>query len=429
MPRRIEDYALIGDTQTAALVARDGSIDWLCLPRFDSDACFSALLGTEEHGLWRLAPEGGVTGMTRRYRPGTLVLETEFTTADGVVRIIDCMPPRQETPDLVRVVEGVRGRVPMSMLLRIRFGYGRTHPWIRRTHSYEFVAVAGPDALGLRTAAPVEQHGADLVSRFSISEGERVGFVLTWGPSNLSMPVPVNPFRALEDTEKWWHNWMRQCCYSGPWEEAVRQSLVTLKALTYLPTGGIVASPTTSLPEAIGGVRNWDYRFCWLRDASFTLRALMMNGFEREASAWRDWLLRAAAGDASQLQIMYGCAGERRLPELEIPWLPGFEGSSPVRVGNGAVDQFQLDIYGELMDVLHEARNLGLAATEDAWKLQQSVLSWLESNVSRADRGIWEVRGPERHFTHSKVMAWVAFDRAVKAVETLKLEGPIDRWR
>ncbi|HSH61448.1 MAG TPA: glycoside hydrolase family 15 protein [Acidimicrobiales bacterium] len=424
---RIEDYALIGDTQTAALVGRDGSIDWLCLPRFDSGACFAALVGSHEHGHWQLGPAGGAFASSRRYRGDSLVLETTFTTAEGAVRIVDCMPPRKRDPDVVRVVEGVSGRVPMRMKLAIRFDYGRTIPWVRRVDG-RLYAIAGPDALVLDT--PVETRGEGLVTvaDFAVAAGEQVPFVLEWHPSHERPGGTVDAVDALGDTERWWEQWVGRCTYDGEWRDAVVRSLVTLKALTYAPTGGIVAAPTTSLPEQLGGVRNWDYRFCWLRDATFTLYALMTAGYQEEAQAWRDWLLRAVAGSPSEMQIMYGCAGERRLPELVLDWLPGYEGARPVRIGNAAVNQFQLDVFGELMDSLHQARRIGLPPDPFAWALQRALMEFLESRWQEPDEGIWEVRGPRRHFTHSKVMAWVAADRAVKAVERFGHDGPAQRW-
>jgi GH15 family glucan-1,4-alpha-glucosidase len=428
MPSRIEDYAVIADTQAAALVSRDGSIDWLCLPRFDSGACFAALLGEEGNGHWRIAPAGGVRQVQRRYQGDSLVLETEFETEDGSVRVVDFMAPRMADPDVVRLVEGVRGRVPMRMELRIRFDYGRLTPWVRRV-GRALLAVSGPEALVLRT--PVDHHGEDraTVADFQVAEGDRLPFTLTWNLSHQPLPDAVDPLRALDDTRAYWRNWADQCTYQGEWRDAVMRSLLTLKALTYQPSGGIVAAATTSLPEAIGGVRNWDYRFCWLRDATMTLTSLMAAGYEQEARDWREWLLRAMAGDPPALQIMYGPAGEARLPELELEWLSGYEDSKPVRTGNAAVAQFQLDVYGEVMDALHKARKLGLEAHPSTWALQRALLEFLEGNWQRPDEGIWEVRGPRRHFTHSKVLAWVAMDRAVKAVEELDHDGPVDRWR
>jgi GH15 family glucan-1,4-alpha-glucosidase len=428
MPPRIEDYAVIADTHTAALVSRDGSIDWLCLPRFDSGACFAALLGDERNGHWRIAPAGGVRRVRRRYRGDTLILETEFETEDGVVRLVDFMAPRIADPDVVRVVEGVRGRVPMRMELRIRFDYGRLTPWVRRV-GRALLAISGPEALVLRTEVP--HHGEDraTVADFEVTEGDRLPFALTWNLSHQELPDAIDPLAALQKTEAYWREWAGRCTYRGEWRDAVMRSLLTLKALTYEPSGGIVAAVTTSLPEAIGGVRNWDYRFCWLRDATMTLTSLMAAGYEQEAKDWREWLLRAMAGDPPALQIMYGPAGEARLPELELPWLPGYEASRPVRTGNAAIEQFQLDVYGEVMDALHRARELDIEPHPSAWALQQALLEFLEERWREPDEGIWEVRGPRRHFTHSKVLAWVAIDRAVKGVEQFGLEGPVERWR
>jgi GH15 family glucan-1,4-alpha-glucosidase len=424
----IDDYGLIGDTHTAALVSRGGSIDWLCLPRFDSGACFAALLGAVDHGRWLLAPASETSVTRRRYRGESLVLETEFETAEGVVRVVDFMPPRRTEPDVVRIVEGVSGRVPMRLELVIRFGYGEIVPWVRRLN-HTLTATGGPDAVCLRT--PVETRGEDLrtVADFAVSAGERIPFVLTWYPSHEPAPREIEAHRALEETEEWWGDWSRSCSYKGRWRDEVIRSLIVLKALTYAPTGGIVAAATTSLPEWPGGVRNWDYRICWLRDAAFTLSALMRAGHTSEAHAWRDWLLRAVAGDPADVQIVYGPAGERRLPELELAWLPGYEGSRPVRVGNAATEQLQLDVYGEVMDCLFQARRLGLRPREPAWALQRQLLGYLESGWRHEDEGIWEVRGPRRHFTHSKIMSWVAFDRAVKTVESQGEDGPLDRWK
>jgi len=425
---RIEDYALIGDTQTAALVGRNGSIDWLCLPRFDSGACFAALLGSREHGRWLLAPADDQATVRRRYRPGTLVLETTFTTATGEVRLIDCMPVRGEAPDVVRVVEGVRGRVPIVMDLVIRFDYGAFVPWVRRIDG-ALQAVAGPNAVELRTPVATLGEGLATTARFEVGAGDHLPFVLTWHPSHEPPPPAVDAARAVQSTTNWWSDWSAQCSTRGELRDLVVRSLITLKALTYAPTGGLVAAATTSLPEDLGGVRNWDYRYCWLRDATFSLYALMLAGYETEAVAWRDWLLRVAAGAPEQLQIMYGPAGERRLPELTLDWLPGYEASAPVRVGNAACHQFQLDVYGEVMDCLHQTRRLGVENDPDVWALQRALMEFLEGNWQEPDEGIWEVRGPRRHFTHSKVMAWVAADRAVKAVEQFGLDGPVDTWR
>jgi GH15 family glucan-1,4-alpha-glucosidase len=428
MPLPLEDYALIGDTETAALVGRDGSIDWLCFPRFDSSACFAALLGDRRHGRWSIRPAGSVRSVARRYREGTLILETDFSTDTGTVRIVDCMPVRGNNPDVVRVVECLSGRVAMRMELVIRFDYGSVVPWVRRMDGH-LLAVAGPEALSLAT--PVHTRGEDMttVADFEVVEGERVPFVLTWYPSHDVAPAPVDAVAAVEETERWWRDWSARCTMTGPWRDVALRSLITLKALTYAPTGGIVAAPTTSLPEQLGGVRNWDYRYCWLRDATFTLYSLMLAGYREEAEAWRDWLLRAVAGSPAQMQIMYGPAGERRLNEFEVDWLPGYEGSRPVRIGNAAARQFQLDVYGEVMDSLHQARNIGIQSDPDAWSLQQALMEFLESNWRQPDEGLWEMRGPRRQFTHSKVMAWVAFDRAVGACERIGLDGPVGRWR
>jgi GH15 family glucan-1,4-alpha-glucosidase len=424
---RIEDYALLGDTQTAALVGRNGSIDWLCLPRFDSPAMFASLLGTADHGCWRLAPVGPST-TTRRYRPGTLVLETDHDTPGGTVRVVDCMPIRGRAPDVVRVVEGLTGRVRMRMELVIRFDYGSAVPWVRRVDG-GLAAVAGPHAVELRT--PVETHGEgrSTVAEFEVAAGARVPFVLTWHPSHEPVPPGVDGIEAVAETTAWWQEWSGRCATTGDHRDLVQRSLITLKALTSAPTGGLVAAATTSLPEDLGGSRNWDYRFCWLRDATFSLYALLLAGYDDEAVAFRDWLLRVAAGAPEQMQIMYGPAGERRLPELELDWLPGYEASRPVRIGNAASGQFQLDVYGEVMDCLHQARRAGVPPDAESWDLQRVLMEFLEGHWRDPDEGIWEVRGPRRHFTHSKVMAWVAADRAVKAVERFRLDGPADRWR
>jgi len=425
---RIEDYGLIGDLQTAALVGRDGSIDWACFPRFDSGACFAALLGTAEHGRWIVGPRTDSWQTGRRYRPSTLILETDWQTDDGAVRVIDFMPPRGEAPDIVRIVEGLSGEVEMNSELVIRFDYGATIPWVRRIDDGR-IAVAGPDGLCYRT--PVEHRGENMrtIGEFTVQEGDRVPFVLTWYPSNQQPPEAVDPEQALQDTVEYWNDWADRCVYGGKWKGDVHQSLVVLKALTYAPTGGIVASPTTSLPEKIGGERNWDYRFCWLRDATLTLLAFLNAGYLEEARAWRVWLLRAAAGDPAALQIMYGVAGERRLSEITLDWLPGYEGSRPVRIGNAASEQFQLDVYGEVLDALHQGRVRELEVSKEAWALQRRLLGFLEHAWKEPDEGIWEVRGPRRHFTHSKVMAWVAFDRGVQAVERFGRAGPVERWR
>jgi GH15 family glucan-1,4-alpha-glucosidase len=424
----IEDYGLIGDLETAALVSREGAIDWLCFPRFDSGALFARLLGDSENGHWTIQPAGEFRPSRRAYRGDTLVLETELETDEGVVRLVDFMPPRETKPDLVRIVEGIRGSVEMEMELVIRFDYGSIVPWVR-TIEGTLVAIAGPDAVLLRT--PVECEGRDMrtYASFTVSEGDRVPFVLRWFPSSEPVPEPIDPEDALATTVSFWEDWASRCTYDGPWHDAVHRSVLTLKALTYAPTGGIVAAPTTSLPEWIGGVRNWDYRYCWLRDATLTLLALIRAGYVEEAGEWRDWLLRAIAGSPEDLQIMYGVAGERRLTELELPWLSGYEGSQPVRIGNGASDQLQLDVYGEVIDALYQGRRQGLAPSDDAWRLTGKVFDWLEAGWREPDEGIWEVRGPRRHFTHSKVMAWVAFDRAVKTVERYGRDGPVDRWK
>ena len=431
MSLRIEDYALIGNTHTAALVGRDGSVDWLCMPRFDSGACFAALLGTPGNGRWLLAPAAEVKTVRRKYRGDTLVLETEFELAGGErVAIIDFMPICESGGriDLIRIVEGRRGTVPMQMEAIFRFDYGRIIPWVRR-RDYGLSAVAGPDALQLRT--PVQMRGEDFttVARFSIPEGESIPFALTWQPSHLPEASRRDPVKALEETEEYWRKWSARCHDGGEWRPQIIRSLITLKALTYSPTGGIVAAPTTSLPEWIGSVRNWDYRYCWLRDATFTLYAMLVSGYTEEAAAFRGWLLRAIAGQPGQMQIMYGLAGERRLTEFEATWLPGYENSHPVRIGNAAHDQFQLDVYGEILDVFHTVQRYGFNPGDDAWKVVQVLIEFVENHWHEPDEGIWEVRGPRRQFTHSKVMAWVAVDRAVKAVERYGHEGPVDRWR
>jgi GH15 family glucan-1,4-alpha-glucosidase len=428
MASRIEDYAVIGDCFTAALVGRDGSIDWLCLPRFDSGACFAALLGNTDNGRWRIAPQQPVKEVRRRYREGSLVLETEFETAEGAVRLIDCMAARDGSPCVVRVVEGLRGRVTVGMELVIRFDYGSIVPWVQRTPE-GLSAVGGPDSLQLRT--PVELHNKDFrtVAEFSVRAGERVPFTLNWHPSYQPAPDAADPETALTEADAWWRDWSARCRYRGPYREAVLRSLITLKALTYQPTGGIVAAVTTSLPEQIGGVRNWDYRYCWVRDATLTLLALVNAGYIDEARAWRSWLLRAVAGRPDSLNIMYGLAGERRLTESEIGWLSGYEDSRPVRVGNAAHGQFQLDVYGEILNALYQARVCGLEPEPAALDVGRVLVEFVISAFDRPDEGIWEVRGPRRHFTHSKVMAWVALDRAVRAVEEFGLNWPAEVWR
>ncbi|MER5961632.1 glycoside hydrolase family 15 protein [Streptomyces sp. NPDC002057] len=431
MTQRIDDYALIGDLQTAALVGRDGSVDWLCLPRFDSAACFASILGDEDNGHWRIAPKGATTCTSRRYAEDSLVLETYWETRTGTVKVTDFMPQRDRAPDLMRIVEGVSGSVEMSGVLRLRFDYGSVVPWMRRADEHR-VAIAGPDAVWLRSEPPVKTWGQQFstCSSFTVEAGEKVAFVLTWHPSHEPRPELIDPHRALEQSLADWREWAARCTYRGPYREAVLRSLITLKALTYAPTGGIMAAPTTSLPEEVGGVRNWDYRACWLRDSSLTLGVLLAAGYVDEAQAWRDWLLRSVAGDPADLQIMYGPAGERRLPETTLPWLRGYADSAPVRTGNAAVDQFQLDVYGEVMDSLHRAREAGIPAERHAWNLQLSLLGFLESTWREPDEGLWEVRGPRRHFTHSKVMAWVAADRAVRTLEAdPSLPGDVARWR
>ncbi|MEU5313458.1 glycoside hydrolase family 15 protein [Streptomyces sp. NPDC021562] len=431
MDRRIEDYALIGDEQTAALVGRDGSIDWLCLPRFDSAACFARLLGDEDNGHWRIAPRGATTCTRRAYRRDTLVLDTEWETEQGTVRVTDLMPQREHAPEVVRVIEGVRGRVTVQSTLRLRFDYGSITPWMRRSGGHR-VAVAGPDSVWLRSDPAVRTWGEDFGthSEFTVEEGDKVAFVLTWHPSHEPRPPLGDPYAALRSSVADWRRWAARCTYEGPHRDAVMRSLITLKALTYAPTGGIVAAATSSLPEELGGVRNWDYRFCWLRDSTLTLGALLAAGYRKEAESWRNWLVRAVAGDPADLQIMYGLSGERRLPEFELDWLSGFGGSRPVRVGNGAVDQLQLDVYGEVMDSLSLARSAGLPTKPHMWSIQCTLLKFLEKTWRQPDEGLWEVRGGRRHFVHSKVLVWVAADRAVKTLEDYpELEGDLERWR
>ncbi|MGE0760409.1 MAG: glycoside hydrolase family 15 protein [Pirellulaceae bacterium] len=428
MALRIEDYGMIGDCQTVALVGKDGSMDWLCFPRFDSPACFAALLGTSDHGRWQIYPVEPVQKVERRYRDGTLILETEFETASGRVSLVDFMPPRSEEPDVVRIVEGLEGRVRLRCELAIRFDYGSVVPWVRKT-ARGIRAIGGPDSVCCFTNVPL--HGEDLrtVSEFELAPGERADFQLTWTPTYGREPQPRDAKQVLRDTEEWWTQWSGRCTYDGPWRDVVQRSLITLKALTYAPTGGLVAAPTTSLPEKLGGVRNWDYRYCWLRDATFTLYALITGGYLDEARAWRDWLVNSVAGTPSQIQIMYGLAGERRLTETELRWLPGYENSAPVRIGNSAAHQHQLDVYGEVMDALHLARRAGLEPSENSWRVQRALLKFLETDWRQPDEGIWEVRGPRRHFVHSKVMAWVAMDRGVAAVENSRLPGNVEVWR
>ena len=475
MPGMIEDYALIGDMQSAALISRDGSVDWLCVPRFDSPACFAALLGDDRHGHWSLAPaavaeavdnvddsSGPKTSpappsgqlpsgppqsgqpeparpgepqticegieVTRRYRGDTLILETEWHTPTGDIRVTDFMPPRDgKLPVLVRIVEGLSGSVDVSCVFRVRFGYGQVTPWVRRADSC-LLAVAGPDSLWLDT--PVELTGRSFAHEgtFTVLAGERVPFALAWVPSHESAPDRCDALQEAEVTQRYWDEWVSRCTYHGTYRDAVVRSLITLKALTFQPTGGIVAAATTSLPEDLGGVRNWDYRYCWLRDATITLEALLRTGYTGEASAWRAWLARAVAGDPADVQIMYGVAGERRLDEWEADWLPGYENSVPVRIGNAAVNQRQLDVYGEVIDALSLGRATGIAVDRHAWSLQRALLLFLERHWDEPDEGIWEVRGPRQHFVYSKVMAWVAFDRAVTAVKN-GMSGPAGRWQ
>ena len=428
MALRIEDYALIGDCRTAALVGKDGAIDWLCLPRFDSGAAFAALLGTRDHGRFVLAPASPIRETRRAYRPGTLVLETTFITEDGEVTVVDCMPRRDSEAHLVRMVVGVRGTVKMRMELAIRFDYGSSIPWVQKIDG-GISAIAGPDALVLYSDVDLRGEEMTTVSDFTVHEGERVPFVLSWYPSYGTKPDRLDAEEVIAKTTTFWEEWSARCEYKGPWREAVVRSLITLKALTDERTGGIVAAVTTSLPECIGGVRNWDYRFCWVRDATFTLYSLMHAGYREEAVAWREWLLRAVAGEPSKLQIMYGVGGERRLVEQEIPWLPGYESSAPVRIGNAASEQLQLDVYGEIMDSMYQCYLFGLEPEPAAWNVQRAMLRFLDANWQAPDEGIWEVRGPRRQFTHSKIMAWVAMDRAIKSVEKCGMRGPVEQWK
>lgn len=427
----LEDYAMISDCQTAALVSKDGSIDWLCVPRFDSSACFAKLLGTSDNGHWQLMPREPVTSVRRRYRGDTMILETEMTTASGTVAVIDCMPVSSSAVDIVRIVEGRSGTVPMHMVFKVRFDDGSRAPWVTAENGPDcgnIKAIAGPDMLHLRSVVPFKGVGLSTLADFEVRAGQRVPFVLTFHPSHLPEPTPVEAEGALAKTEEWWRAWSRQSTYQGRYRDAVQRSLLTLKGLTYAPTGGLVAAPTTSLPEQLGGVRNWDYRYCWIRDAAITLYAMLSAGYLEEAKAWREWLLRAVAGSPSEVQIMYGISGERRLVETELPWLAGYDGSSPVRKGNAAYDQLQLDVWGELMDAMHQCRRSGVES-DTGWQLEQALLGELESKWCEPDHGIWEVRGPQRHFTHSKVMAWVAFDRGVQAIEAFGRGGPLERWK
>lgn len=435
MSNLIEDYALIGDRETAALVSRDGSIDWLCVPRFDSGACFAALLGTPEHGRWLIQPRAEVSRISRRYLDRTLVLETEFTTAAGdQVAILDFMPARDSDPNVIRIVEGRRGRVPMRMEMTIRFDYGSIVPWLRRIPAHRgmkdsILAIAGPDSLRLESSVPISNHHFVTTAEFTIGPGERVPFVLTWHPSVSEPPAPLDPERALGETCSWWEQWASRCTYRGEWEKQVLRSALTLKALTYAPTGAIVAAPTTSLPEKIGGVRNWDYRLCWLRDSTLTLFALRQTGYVQEAKAWGEWLVRAVAGLPGSTKIMYGLGGERRMPELELDWLPGYEQSRPVRIGNAASEQFQLDVYGEVIDTLYHAALEGVQPNGSCWRVEKALIRFVEQSWNLPDEGIWEVRSGRQHFTHSKVMCWVALDRALRSVEKLGVSGPVEKWR
>ncbi len=430
MPAKIEDYGLIGDCETAALVGRDGSIDWLCWPAFDSDACFASLLGTPEQGRWLIAPAGEIRKISRRYWDNTLILETRFDTADGAVAVIDFMPPRGNASDVVRLVRGLNGRVKMRMELVIRFGFGADVPWVKKTEDGSgLLAICGQDMTVLRT--PIKTRGENMttVADFEASEGDTVPFVLTYGPSHLPVPRPINPAQALQETEDYWTRWSSHCRYEGEYRDLVMRSLITLKALTYGPTGGIVAAPTTSLPEKLGGARNWDYRFCWLRDATFTLLALMNSGYTEEASCWHDWLRRAVAGAPASMQIMYGIMGQRRLLEWEADWLQGYEGAKPVRIGNAAHAQLQLDVYGELIDAFHQSRIAKLKLDETTWDLECKVLEHLAEVWDQPDHGIWERRGDGAHYVSSKVMTWVAFDRAIKSAEQFGFEAPLEQWR
>ncbi len=425
----IEDYAMIGDCHTAALVSKQGSIDWLCLPHFDSPACFAALLGSSENGHWSITPTDPVRSVRRRYREGTLILDTEFETDRGSVTLTDFMTPRKEMPELVRLIVGTRGQVQLNLELVIRFDYGSVVPWVRRTDS-GISAIAGPDMLSLRTEVPLRGENFKTVAAFTVNEGQNISFDLAWYPSHQNEPRPLDVNATLQDTNDWWRDWSNRCSYQGEWRDPVMRSLITLKALTFLPTGGIVAAPTTSIPELLGGVRNWDYRFCWVRDATLTLHSLLDAGYQDEAREWREWLLRAVAGSPSELNIVYGLRGERRLTELELPWLPGYEKSAPVRTGNAAYKQFQLDIFGEVANTLFQCRQSGLGSAEDSGEdVAEALLEFLESGWDRPDEGIWEMRGPRRHFVHSKIMAWVAVDRAIRSEEQGWFAGDIDRWK
>ena len=429
MASRIEDYAMIGDLGSAALVSRDGSIDWLCWPRFDSDACFAALLGTPEHGRWRIAPKNSATRVTRRYRPNTLILETRFETDEGVATLIDFMPPRRQHAHLMRIVKGERGKVAFHSELILRFANGAIVPWVTRVDDTTIRGIAGPDMAVLRSLARMRGENFKTVGHFTVARGEELPFVLSFTRSHENLPEPIDVFAYLKASEQFWTEWAGRNKIQGPWDEAVTRSLIVLKSLTYAPTGGMAAAPTTSLPEYIGGPRNWDYRYCWLRDATLTLLALMNAGYYNEAQAWREWLLRAAAGSPRQIQIMYGMRGERRLTEWEVPWLPGYENSKPVRIGNAAHKQLQIDIFGEVMDALHQARQGGLGSNEAGWAMQREFLLHLASIWHEPDEGLWEVRSGSEHFTHSKAMAWLAFDRAIRSAERFNLPGPVEEWR
>ncbi|MGM4893069.1 glycoside hydrolase family 15 protein [Tardiphaga sp. 839_C3_N1_4] len=429
MYSNIEDYALIGDCETAALVNRNGSIDWLCWPAFDSDACFTALLGTKDHGRWQITPDAPITACKRRYRGDSLILETTLETDGGAITLIDFMPPRGAASDVVRIVRGDRGTVTVRMELIIRFGFGAAIPWVKRDKDGGVLAICGPDMTVLHT--PVETHGENLttVAKFEVKQGDNIPFVLTYGPSHLKVPAPINVYEALKDTEEFWKEWSSRCTYKGEHRDLVMRSLITLKALIYAPSGGIVAAPTTSLPEKLGGSRNWDYRFCWLRDATLTLLVLMNSGYTDEARAWHRWLLRAVAGAPAEMQIMYGIMGQRRLLEWEADWLPGYGGALPVRVGNAAHAQLQLDVYGELIDAFHQTRVAKLELDGDTWAVECAILEHLASVWNKPDHGIWELRGPGKHYVLSKVGCWVAFDRAIKSAETFNLKGPVDKWK
>jgi GH15 family glucan-1,4-alpha-glucosidase len=429
MASRIEDYGLIGDFRTGALVGKDGSIDWICFPRFDSGACFAALLGTPEHGRWIVAPVRPAKETRRRYRKDTLILETEYETEHGSAVVTDFMPPHERRSHVVRTVVGLRGRVDMRMELILRFDYGKLAPWVTRLDDGALRAVAGANMVILRSSADIRGENLTTVSEFSVNEGETAWFILSYCPSHLPIPEALDVEKSLEKTDAFWTKWSAKCTYQGPYEDAVKRSLITLKALTYWPTGGITAAATTSLPEKIGGVRNWDYRYCWLRDASLTLQVLQDAGYEEEAQDWRDWLVRAAAGSPDQVQIMYGLAGEAFLREWELDWLPGYEGSKPVRIGNAAIEQLQLDVYGELAAVMYHARNGEMSEHEHGIQLEWALLENLEKIWREPDEGIWEVRGTRSQFTHSKVMAWYAFDSSIKSCEQFGLKGPVDRWR